>query len=205
MSRDGTAGDISALLYLVPFAVSGAYGLYLWAQAGLSALLPSSVYLSVTRDPLVFVVGSLAILSAVVIEVNSTEPARRPAKLTSLSSTLQTIAVASLVLALFGAWYANGFTDIGGMATDFVIGRYGLVFPTLMVLLSFILTGKFRLGAVRSEKVLGILAMLLVPVTMYELGRRQPVLGLSIALAFLVIGAALLLGPWRKSVKAAGG
>jgi hypothetical protein len=202
MSRDGPAGDFSALLYLVPFAVSGVYGLYLWVQAGLSAVLPSSVYLSVTRDPIVFVVGSLAILLGVVVEVTSTEPAERPAKLAATSSTLQTIAAASLTLALLSAWYANGFTDITGTATDFIVGRYGLVFPAMMVLLSYLVTGQFRLGAIRNGKVLGILAMLLVPVAMYELGKRQTVLGLVVAFVLLLIGTALFLTPWRGSKKA---
>ncbi len=40
MSGRGYSDDLTALLYLVPFAASGVYGLYLWVGAGLSALLP---------------------------------------------------------------------------------------------------------------------------------------------------------------------
>jgi hypothetical protein len=198
MSSRGRVEDISTLLYLVPFLLSGVYGLVLWVQGGVSAVLPTSVYLTVTRDPYVFIVGSLSIMLGVILEVNGTDPAGRSAKLASLGNTLQSIAAACLILVLLSAWYANGFTDVSGAATDFIIGRYGLVFPAMLVLLSYLITAQFRLASLANRKVLAIVAMLLVPASLYEIGRRQLFLGLVIAFLFLLVGVGAYLFPERK-------
>ncbi len=198
MNTRGYAEDFSTLLYIVPFLASGVYGLVLWVQGGLSLVLPASVYLTVTRDPTLFIVGSLSVILGVMVEVNSTDPAARPAKLVSLGVTLQSIAVGSLVLVLISALYANGFTDLTGAAADFIIGRYGLVFPAMLVLLSYLITVKFRLASLANRKVLAVVAMLLVPASLYVIGKRQITLGLVIALALLLVGLGMYLLPEKK-------
>lgn len=198
MSSRERREDITTLLYLVPFIGSVGYAVVLWAQSGASFFLPSEAYLAVTRDPTLFVVASLAVLLGVVMEVNDADPAGRRAKLTSLGGTMQSIAFASLVIVLLSAWFANGFTDLGGAATDFIVGRYGLVFPAVMVLFSYLLTARFRLGALADRKAIGIVAMLLVPVTVYEMGKRDILVGLAVSLVLLVGGLYLSLPPRRK-------
>lgn len=202
MSGRGRYEDLSTLFYMVPFLLSGVYGLVLWVQGGISPFLPASVYLTVTRDPWVFVVGSGFVLLGIMIEVNSTEPPMRQAKLASLGMYLQMIAVASLVLVLVSALYANGFTNLSGMATDFIIGRYGLVFPATMVLLSYLLTAQFEFSSLRNPKVLAVIAMLLVPASLYEIGKRQLTLGLVIACLLLIFGLGAYLFPERKATPA---
>lgn len=187
---------------MVPFIGGIGYAIALWVQNGASLILPSSVYLTVSRDPTLFIVASLSILLGIMIEVNSTEPSGRPAKLVSLGGTLQSIAAASLVLALLSAWYANGFTDLGGAAADLIVGRYGLVFPAIMVLLSYLLTARFRAGALADRRVIAIILMLLVPASLYEIGRRQIAVGLLVALALLVAGAAMYVLPQKKQAPA---
>jgi hypothetical protein len=198
MATRGYAEDITTLLFLVPFVASGIYGLVLWVQAGISAFLPTSVYLTVTRDPILFIIGSLSIMLGVMIEVNSADPSTRQAKLASLGGSLQSIAIASLILVVVAALYANGFLDVSGAATDFIIGRYGLVFPALLVLLSYLLTARFRWSSLMNRKVLGVIALLLVPASIYELGKRQPTLGLGGALVLLIVGVVLFVIPERK-------
>jgi len=198
MSLRGRYEDVSTLLYMVPFVYGLIYGLALWVQNGVSLVLPTSVYLTVTRDPIFFVVGSLAVMLGVIIEVNGTEPGARPAKLVSLGGTLQSMAVAALVLALIFALYANGFTDLTGTATDFIIGRYGIVFPVMLVVLSYLLSAQFRVEAIGSRKVLAVIALLLVPASLYEVGKRQTALGLGIAFFLLLLGLALYLIPGKK-------
>lgn len=198
MSTRGRAEDVSSLLYLVPFLASGAYGLVLWVQQGISPVLPSSVYLTITRDPTVFMVGSLSVMLGVVVELNGTDPAGRRAKLVSLGSTLQSIAIASLVLVLISALYANGFTDLSSAGTDVMIGRYGLVFPAMLVLMSYLITAEFKLASLADRKVLAIVAMLLVPASIYEIGKREITLGLGIAFVLLIIGVGAYLVPERK-------
>ena len=199
MSIRGRYEDVSTLLYLVPIVVPIVYALVLWVQGGISSVLPASVYLAVTRDPILFIGASLAVMLGVVIEVNGTEPGGRFAKLASLGGTLQSIAVASLVIVVIGALYANGFTDITGAATDFVVGRYGIVFPATLVLLSYLLTVQFKLPGVTRRQLLAAVALLLVPASLYEIGRRQNTLGIGVAFVFLVAGLALYLVPRKES------
>jgi hypothetical protein len=72
------------------------------------------------------------------------------------------------------------------------------VFPAMLVLLSYLITAQFRLEAIFSRKVLAIVAMLLVPASLYEIGRRQTAVGLGIAFLFLLVGAVLYLSPEKK-------
>ena len=190
--------DVSTLLYLVPIVVPIIYALVLWVQSGISPVLPSSVYLTVTRDPILFIGVSLAVMLGVLIEVNETEPAARAAKVASLGGTLQSIAVASLVIVLISALYANGFTDITGAATDFIIGRYGIVFPAALVLLSYLMTVQFKLPGVTKTQILAAISLFLVPASLYELGKRETALGVGVAFVLLVAGLALYLLPEKK-------
>ncbi|HLQ07183.1 MAG TPA: hypothetical protein VK126_05455 [Nitrososphaerales archaeon] len=198
MATRGYAEDISTLLFSVPFLASGIYGFVLWIQSGISPVLPTSVYLTVTRDPILFIIGSLSIMLGVMIEVNSADPSGRQAKLASLSNNLQSMAIASLILVIISALYANAFIDLSGAATDFIIGRYALVFPAMLVLLSYLLTARFRWASLTNRKVLAVIALLLVPASIYELGKRQPALGLGGALVLLIVGVALFVFPERK-------
>jgi len=190
--------DVSTLLYIVPIVVPIIYALVLWVQSGLSPVLPSSVYLTVTRDPILFIGVSLAVMLGVLIEVNETEPPARAAKVASLGGTLQSIAVASLVIVLISALYANGFTDITGAATDFIIGRYGIVFPAALVLLSYLMTVQFKLPGVTKTQILAAISLFLVPASLYELGKRETALGVGVAFVLLVAGLALYLLPEKK-------
>ena len=183
---------------MVPFVGGAVYGLVLWIENGISFVLPRAVYLDVTRDPIFFTIASLAVFLGLILEVNGTDFPSRPAKLASLGNTLQSLAVAALILVLICAFYANGFTDLGGMATDFIIGRYGLVFPAMLVLLSYLITARFNVAALGDRKVMAVIAMLLVPASLYEIGKRQIVLGLVIAFVLLMIGLALYIMPERK-------
>ena len=198
MSKKAYSDDASVLLYMVPFIASGVYALYIWVGDGLSSVLPSSAYLTVTRDPILFLVGTLSVMLGVVLEVSSTDPAGRPAKLGSVGDTLQTIAVASFMLAFVCAFYANGFSDVSGTASDFLVGRFSLVFPGVMVLFSFLITARFNLSSLRTPTILGIIATLLSPTFLYALGKQHSTLGLAVALVFLLVGLGLFLMPNRK-------
>ena len=62
MKSSDSKEDIPFLLFLVPFAISGIYAIILWAQAGLSSTLPQTVFLQVTENPYVFLVGFTAVI-----------------------------------------------------------------------------------------------------------------------------------------------
>jgi hypothetical protein len=190
--------DYSTILYLVPFVAAVIYGLVEWVLTGLSLELPTSVYLTVTRDPYLFVLGSLAVMLGLIIEVNGTDPAARPAKLSSLAGTLQSLAVASLVLVLFFAWYANGFIDLAGAASVFIVGRYGLVFPAILILMSYLISSQIRIESFFTRKSIGLIALLLVPASLYEVGRRNLAAGVGVALILLLAGLGIFLSAEKK-------
>jgi len=204
MSSRGKYEDASTLLYLVPFIVSGAYGIYLWVSSGLTPTLPSSAYLQVTRDPYVFLIGIFAILLGVMLDLSGVERQKRRERLAWTCGYLQRTAVACFILALLMAWYANGFLDITDTAQDFVVGRYSVVFPALLFLFSYLVNPTLKLGGAASYKFLGFLAMLAVPAIVYEVGKRDIVVGLASATVFLVVGLYLLVKVSGSASQASG-
>lgn len=153
---------------------------------------------TVTRDPILFLVGTFSVMLGVVLEVSSAGPSGRPAKLSSVASTLQTIGLAGFILAFVCAFYAHGFYDIPGTVNDFLVGRFSIIFPVMMILFSYLASARFNLGSIRTPTVLGIVAMLLSPASLYAIGRRNPTLGFVVALAFLLAGLGLFLMPRRR-------
>jgi len=198
MSQKVSSDDASVLLYMVPFIASGVDALYLGIAGGVSHILSPSVYLMVTRDPILFLIGTLSVILGVVLELSSTSPSGRVARLGSVSDTLQVIAAASFVLAIVCALYANGFSSVSGAATDFIEGRFSFIFPIMMVLFSYLITARFSLRSVGTPTVFGIVAMLLVPVSLYEVGRRNSLVGLVLALVLIVFGLGFFLASTRK-------
>jgi hypothetical protein len=198
MSSRGRYEDASTLLFLVPFIASGAYGIYLWASAGLTPVFPASAYLEVTRDPYVFLAGIFAVLVGVMLDLSGVEPQKRRERLAWTSGYLQKTAAACFILSLLMAWYANGFLDIGGAADDFVVGRYSIVFPALLFLFSYLVNPSLKLGGAASYKFLGFLAMLAVPAVVYEVGKRNIIVGLASGTVFMVAGLYLLLRTGSK-------
>jgi hypothetical protein len=197
MSGKSSFSDVSALLYALPFVVPGVYGIYLWTIQGLSMGFTSSVYLSVTRDPYVFLVGSLGVLLAAVLDVKSTEPAARNSRTTSASRILLGIGASTFVLAVLFAFLANGF-GLSETISDMVVGKYSLIFPSVMVLAGYLTYAPLKLGSLRNMRNLGIICMFVVPLAVYALGRRSLAGGLGVGLVFLALGAVLL----RQSTKA---
>ena len=190
-NRSGLAGDLSALLYLVPFAATAVYTFLLWVQQGISPFLPPEVFLSVTREPWLFIVGSVSVILGVAIEVSGADSASRRTKVLALASNLQTMAAASVTLLFVSALYANGFVNIGDAASDILVGRFGLVFPAFLVLLSYLITSRIDVGYLKSRRALGVVLMLLVPATLYAVGRRS--LSVGAILAFILILAGFFL------------
>ncbi len=198
MSSKTTSDDVSVLLYMIPFIASGVYGIYLGVTGGVSHLLSSSVYLDVTRDPIIFLIGTLGVGLGVVMEVYSTGADSRRTKLGSISSNLQVIAAASFILALICALYANG-GSISGAASDFISGRFSIIFPILMVGFSYLLIIPLRVGDVEKPAFLGFISMLLVPLALHEIGKRNSAAGLSVSLVLIAVGAALFWKAYRTA------
>jgi hypothetical protein len=202
MSSGSSRQDIPFLLFLVPFAISTVYALYLWATTGISAVLPSSVFLQVTENPYVFLVGFVAVMAAAALDIQFADPANRRTKLLQESSTLQKVAVVALILGLVSAWYAAGF-DLGGAAANVAAGRYVIVFPALVILFSFLILPSVTVRRDQLRNVVIVLLLLAVPLAVDEIGKRDFFAGMGAAVALLALALYLYLTTKRRDSKSA--
>jgi hypothetical protein len=190
-------GDVALLLYAAPFIINFAYALYLWFGAGISAVLPQYVFLEVAQSPYLFLAGFAAVSLAAVIDFNSEAPDAKKNALVALSKRLQSVAVAAIVLAFVASWYSASL-DIGTAFLNLLDGRYPLVFPALLVLLSFLILPSVKLQGADRKNLLEIALLLASPAALYEIGKRNTVAGLGIGLILLLTAAFLLLRSEKK-------
>jgi hypothetical protein len=194
--------DIPFLLFLVPFAASGIYAIYLWVSVGLSATLPETVYLQVTENPYVFLVGFLAVMAGAVMDILIEAPENRRVKLAQESSTLQKLAVVALVLGALSAWYSAGF-DLGTASSYFLEGRYAVVFPALLIIFSFLFLPAVTIKKGQAKNLLIIVLFFAVPLTVDEVGKRDYFAGIGLGLALLAVALYLYLTTQGRDKKSA--
>ncbi len=197
MSSGSSKQDVPFLLFLVPFAVSGIYALYLWVTSGISAVLPSGVFLQVTESPYVFLIGFVAVMVAAALDIQFTDPANRRTKLIQESGTLQKVAVAALVLGVVCAWYAAGF-DLGGAAANVAAGRYVVVFPGLVILFSFLILPSVSAKREQLRNIVIVLLLLAVPLSVDEVGKRNFFAGMALGVALLAVALYLYFTSRRR-------
>jgi len=185
-------GDIALFLYAAPFILNFVWALYLWSGTGLSRTLPQLVFLEVTQNPYLFFFGFAAVTFGALIDFNSEPPERRKSALSVLSRRLQAIAVLSIVLSFISAWYAANF-DLGVTFFNLLDGRYPLVFPALLVFLSFVILPSVRLQGANAKNLLVVVLLVASPVAIHELGKRNTVAGLGVGLILILAAAFLLL------------
>jgi hypothetical protein len=200
MARRETYEDLSFILLLLPLIASGGYALLLWTSSGLSAILPQSVYLAVTRSPQIFLLGLFGVLAATFIDVTTAEPEKRWDEALVFSRTLQRYAIIILVLAFATALYSAGF-DFGAAASNFVVGRYNVIFPALLFLFSFAITTPLKVEKLANPQVLALIALLAVPFVLDEVGKRNVMLGLLGSFVLILLAGGVLF--WGQRAKKA--
>jgi len=200
MSTSQNREDIPFILFLVPFAISGLYAIDLWVQAGLSSTLPQSVFLQVTQNPYVFLVGFAAVVFGAVLDVQQAGPAQRKAKLVHESTVVQVVAVSALILGILSAWYAAGF-DLSGAGTNVLQGRYVIIFPALLVIFSFLMLPSLTIRREQAKTILVAALLLAVPLTVDEVGKRSFFGGMVLGLVLLAAAVYLYLQGGRPTKK----
>ena len=199
MQRAETTENISFILYLVPLISSTIYALSLWASEGLSSTLPETVYLSVTKDPYLFLIGFLAICSAVLIEVYGSSKESRLSRIEANSRQLQVLAVISIGAAVLSVWSTLGYSfNISGILQILLEGRYALIFPLMLFILAFLLNTSLKINLLSYNNLVknaSLILMIASPLIFYGLWRiHVPWEGIiSITLITLIIGLALLI------------
>jgi hypothetical protein len=189
-------GDVALLLYAAPFILNFVYALYLWFGAGFSAIMPQLVYLEVTQSPYIFLAGFAAVALAVVIDFDSEPQSARKSSTAVLSRRLQLIALVSVILAFIAAWYSAG-GDLGTGVLNMVDGRYPLVFPAVLVFLSFLILPSVKLQGANQKNLLIVILLIASPLALYELGKRDTIAGLGVGLILLLVAAFLLVNNKR--------
>jgi hypothetical protein len=186
MSSKERVQDASFLLFLVPFAVSAVYAIILWVQSGISAILPQTVFLQVTEDPYVFLLGFAAVMVGATLDVRSEALSKRRQKLVEESNRLQFLAVAALVLGALCAWYAAGF-DIGAGAANLVEGKYAIIFPALVIAVSFLMLPSVTLRRSDTSYLLTLLCAVGSLAVIDEVGKRNYFAGIALAAALVAL------------------
>lgn len=188
----GRNGDFAFFLYGVPFVINFLYALYLWSGVGFSSTLPQLVFLEVTQNPYIFLAGFAAVALAGVLDFDSEPAERRRAGVLALSKRLQTVALVSIVLAFLAAWYSAG-GDLGNALVNMLDGRYPLVFPGLLVFFSFVILPSVKLQGANLRNLLVVVLLVASPAALYEIGKRNTIGGLGVALILLLLGAYFLV------------
>ena len=199
LQKAETTENISFILYLVPLISSTIYAISLWASEGLSLTLPETVYLSVTKDPYLFLVGFLAICCAVLIEVFGSSKESRLSRIETNSKQIQILAVISFSAAVLSVWSTIGYSfDISRILQILLAGRYALIFPLMLFILAFLLNTSLKFNLLSFNNLMknaSFILMIASPLIFYGLWRiHVPWEGIiSITLITLIIGVALIL------------
>jgi len=199
LHREEITENISFVLYLVPLIASTVYALSLWVPEGLSSNLPETIYLSVTKDPYLFLIGLLAICSAILIEVYGSSKESRLNRIKDNSRQLQVLAVISISAAILSVWSTIGYSfNISGILQILLEGRYALVFPVMLFILAFLLNTSLRSDFLSFNNLVKNASLILIifsPLIFYGLWSiHVPWEGIiSVTLIVLITGIVLLL------------
>lgn len=199
LQKAETTENISFILYLVPLISSTIYAISLWTSEGLSSTLPETVYLSVTKDPYLFLIGFLAICCAVLIEVFGSSKESRLSRIETNSKQIQILAVISFSAAVLSVWSTIGYSfDISRTLQILLAGRYALIFPLMLFILAFLLNTSLKFNLLSFNNLMknaSFILMIASPLIFYGLWRiHVPWEGIiSITLIILIIGVALIL------------
>ncbi|HJN57671.1 MAG: hypothetical protein QF812_03610 [Nitrososphaerales archaeon] len=199
LQKAETTENISFILYLVPLISSTIYAISLWTSEGLSSTLPETVYLSVTKDPYLFLISFLAICCAVLIEVFGSSKESRLSRIETNSKQIQILAVISFSAAVLSVWSTIGYSfDISRTLQILLAGRYALIFPLMLFILAFLLNTSLKFNLLSFNNLMknaSFILMIASPLIFYGLWRiHVPWEGIiSITLIILIIGVALIL------------
>jgi len=180
--------DAAFILYIAPILLNGGYGLWSWVTEGADLTALQQVYITLTREPLIFVAGLLAVCVAVVLDARYLSP------IEDVDRRVTRLAVFCFITALIIALLSTGFSLSRGLIL-FLQGRFALIFPALLMVLSFL----FRVRWVSSTSLknagrgLSLLLLLISPLTLYLLWRLGAVWYAVLVVPLLLIIASIIL------------
>lgn len=193
--------DTAFFLYLVPIVASIAYGIVEWYQFGpKSYSMPGLAYVVVSKSPYLFLGSLIAVCLGFIIEVRAGTLDQRSDIVSTNASRMQLLAIIVLIIS-FAAGISAGGYNLGNGASNFLTGRYALIFAFFMIGFSVLLSPKQILGNAKitvAPEFVGLILMAASPFVFY--GATKLKLSFSVAgaagIVTLLIGIAILVaGP----------
>jgi len=187
MKKDSVE-DAAFILYITPILINGGYGLWSWVTGGADLAALQQVYTSLTREPVIFLAGLIAVCLAVLLDARYLNP------LEDVDRRVTRLAVFCFITALIIALISTEFNLSRGL-TIFLQGRYALIFPALLMVLSFLFRIR-RLSSTSFKSVrrwLSLLLLLISPLTLYLLWRVGVVWYAVFAVPLILVAASLVL------------
>ncbi len=195
MNRVDLTEDGVFFLYLSPFIISGLHGLIIWVREGITVQPSLTLFLTVTKDPLTFVLGVMTLGAAVVLDVHSAQRENRRITLRVNSRRLQLVAVISLLTSIVFAWVASGYTtNLFRAFTVFLSGRYSIVFPLTLFAFSVFLSIPADLTAGGGKAFVqgaGLALLLISPLALFALSRLHYSVSNALAVSLAMFAAGL--------------
>lgn len=196
MEKTELIEDLTFLLYLGPFIICGLWGLFLTFSSGFSS---TQIYLLITKDPTVFLIGFGTVLSAALVEINLGSNEESFVRSRRSARNLQRIALASIVLSVISVAGAASLSgDLGAAGGLLVQGRFAFVFPLLVYVSSVVLSPLgLRRSYLKSPPLdfIGFLLIILSPILLYSLWNGDVAWEITagVPLLLMVLGLVLAL------------
>ena len=187
MKKDSVE-DAAFILYIIPILLNGGYGLWSWVAGGADLTALQQVYINLTREPVIFLVGLIAVCVAVVLDARYLSP------IEDVERRVTRLAVFCFITALIIALLSTGFNLSRGLIL-FLQGRYALIFPALLMVLTFL----FKVRGLSSTSLRGVgrwlslLLLLVAPLTLYLLWRLGAVWYAVFTVPLILVIASLAL------------
>jgi hypothetical protein len=188
------AEDVSFILFLLPLIITGGYLLF---ASSIASGYDTDIYLSITRDPIIFMISILAVSVGTLVEIYSNPLSLREKKLEINARRMQWLAGITFLTSGVAAW-----VSLGGSATLpaffglFLTARFPLIYSVLLAVLSSVLTLQFKIPSTESSLVVNstsVIILLLAPVS-FLLGTTAQLpfaLVVTVSVALLAVGIGL--------------
>ncbi len=129
--RKDNVEDIVYTLYIFPILINGVYGLWGLASNGADLHALQKVYSNLTREPIIFLAGLVAVCIAVVLD------ARHLGGKDGIEGRVSRLAYSCFASALVTALASTGFNIPSGISL-FLEGRYALIYPIMLIVLGIL-------------------------------------------------------------------
>lgn len=207
ISTDDRGEDAAFFLYLVPVIASVIYGVYEWYHFGpKSYSMPGLAYVVVSKDPYLFLGSLAAVCLGFILELRGAPMGGRANIVSANASRMQFLAIAVLIISFAAGISAGGYNVANGVS-NFLAGRYSLIFAFFLIGFSILLSPKQILGNAKiavAPEFIGLLLMAVSPFVYYGATRLKLPFSLAATagIIVLILGVAILIGGPRLMKKA---